>query len=95
MLTLQQKAQLGVGLAQEAIIQFLNTRGNSALQADIQETLGLGLSAGAAGAGLVGTLLAGLASQNIIRIDGQGNQANIQLLTAQTGAFRGAATTGR
>ncbi len=96
MLTPQQKAQFGIGLVQEAIVQFLNTQGNSALQTEIQENLGLGLSTGAPTAGLVGTLLAGLASQNIVRIDGQGNQANVQLLAAQTGALgRGAVAGGR
>jgi hypothetical protein len=83
MLTPQQKAQLGIGLVQEAIVQVLTAQGNSALQTDIQQNLGF-TSTNTVNAGLVGTLLADLANQNIVRAEGQGNQTRIQLLAAQT-----------
>jgi hypothetical protein len=96
MLTPQQKAQLGIDLVQEAIVQFLNTQGNSALQTDIQQNLGLSSSTGTGGVGLVGTLLADLASQNIIQTQGQGNQTKVQLLATPSGPLgRGASTTNR
>lgn len=96
MLTTQQKAQIGIGLAEEAIIQFLNTRGNSAQQEEIQENLGIGQTTATGNTGLVGTLLADLASQNIVRLEGHGNQTKVQLLATQSGNLgRGAANANR
>jgi uncharacterized membrane protein len=92
MLTPQQKAQLGIGLVQEAIIQFLNTQGNTALQTDIQNNLGLSSSTSTGNVGLVGTLLADLASQNIVQTQGQGIQTRVQLLATQSGALGVGAT---
>ena len=93
MLTPQQKAQLGIGLVQEAIVQFLNTQGNTALQTDIQNNLGLNSSTSTGNVGLVGTLLADLANQKIVQTQGQGIQTKVQLLAAQSGAFGAGAST--
>lgn len=96
MLTPREKAQLGIGLAQEAIVQFLTTQGNSALQTAIQENLGFNSTSQTGTAGIVGTLLTDLANRNIVKTQGQGNQTSVQLLASQTASIgKGASGTNR
>ncbi len=83
---------MGIGLVQEAIVQFLNTQGDSASQNDIQNSLGLNSSTSTGNVGLVGTLLADLESQNIVQTQGQGIQTKVKLLAAQQGTFGANAT---
>ena len=90
MLNPSQRAQLGVGLIQEAIVEFLSTNGNSASQTDIQNNLGLGGSLGEGSTGVLASILTDLSVQNIVQRQGDGKQATIRLLGTGTGASRGA-----
>ena len=96
MLTPREKAQFGVGLVEEAIVQFLSTQGNSALQTEIQDNLGLSSTSGTGNAGIVGTLLTDLNSRSVLQTQGQGSQTRIQLLAGQGGVIgKGASSANR
>ena len=96
MLTPREKAQFGISLAQEAIVEFLNAQGSSALQSEIQDNLGLRSTSETGSSGIVGTLLTDLVSLNVIRAQGQGNQTKVQLLASSSGVIgKGAAGANR
>ena len=101
MLTPREKAQLGIGLAQEAIVQLLTAQGNSALQTAIQDNLGIdnlgiGSNSEAGTAGIVSALLIDLADRKIITMQGQNRQTKVQLVANQSGAIgRGASSANR
>ena len=96
MFTPREKAQFGIRLAQEAIVQFLNTQGNSALQTEIQDNLGLSSTTQTGNGGIVGALLTDLAGRNVVQTQGQGNQTRIQLLESGSKATgKGAASANR
>jgi hypothetical protein len=96
MLTPREKAQLGISLAQEAIVQFLNAQGNTALQTEIQDNLGFSSATQTGNSGIVGTLLTDLASRDVVQTQGQGNQTRVQLLASGSKTIgKGAASANR
>lgn len=88
MLTPGQKAQLGTGLIQEAIVETITQQGGSASQSQIQQVLGTGT--GGQEGNVLNAILNQLVQQSVLGQSGQGSQARFQIGTQQ----RGVATSG-
>ena len=83
MLTPSQKAQLGTGLIEEAIMEALTQQGGSSSQSQIQQNLGIG--SGGQDGNVLSSILNQLVQQNVLTQSGQGNQARFQLGNQQRG----------
>jgi len=87
MLTPTQKAQLGTGLLQEAILEVLNQQGGNATQTQILQGIGAGSNSGNSQEGSISnSVLTQMVQQNLVTQTGQGNQTRFQIVAQQKGA---------